>query len=438
MLERDGSWRRSLGIHLAAILAVAGSTLGEGPDPTWRLDAKAPAAASTEQTTNGNDACVRIDIEALDAGRLGEVQLLRTSPADSSVPLEILFPARSAWVRPIAVGRLGKTGIEDRQPVVLEPEWKTFRIELPANPSPLPLPLVIDFSEDKGWVEIGPVTVIVGGKPTRLEMNVLSSAAAPMSPTQPQVAGEKTWSAIVEEPSARPEDVQVRRSMGGLRAGSRGILKFRAQAEVPRPIRVGVSTDDTALTSAGLRQRVELTTRWQEFAFAFPVSRSMASSVVHFDLAEARGAVNVADVTLTEESPPPAPRVWAFDTRGASASCTIVSNSPWHVSVFVQQPGNNDNAVLRVTLPSSTGSTNLVVRTSTPATLPIRILGAGVELTHTWQLPADRWTIVELPREASQKITGPLELVIPVGAEARTIEFADPAAVPENERSAQP
>jgi lysophospholipase L1-like esterase len=75
-------------------------------------------------------------------------------------------------------------------------------------------------------------------------------------------------------------------------------LEFRARAERPRSIRVGVAQGHPPWANLGLYERIELTQDWKSFRPNFFASRSDSNARIHFDLAGSDAPVELSTVIL--------------------------------------------------------------------------------------------------------------------------------------------
>ncbi len=103
-----------------------------------------------------------------------------------------------------------------------------------------------------------------------------------------------------------PWIVQVNKAGFAVRAGARYRLAFRARADAPRTVAVGVSHGAVPWSSLGFYGEFPLTADWTSHESEFVATDDGIRSRVHFDLATSLVPVELANVRLEEIAPPPA------------------------------------------------------------------------------------------------------------------------------------
>ena len=101
-----------------------------------------------------------------------------------------------------------------------------------------------------------------------------------------------------------PWIVQVNKAGYQVRCGARYRLAFRARADAPRSLHVGVSHGMPPWTSLGHYAEVPLTTEWIAHEAEFVAAENGLRSRVHFDLASSLIPVELSSVRLDEVAPP--------------------------------------------------------------------------------------------------------------------------------------
>ena len=93
-------------------------------------------------------------------------------------------------------------------------------------------------------------------------------------------------------------DVQLNRMRLGIRAGLRYTIQFRARADRPRSILVGVAEAHEPWAGLGWSKQVALTPEWQTFAEDFVAVRTEVNARIHFDAGESPVPVEVTSAFL--------------------------------------------------------------------------------------------------------------------------------------------
>jgi WD40 repeat protein/serine/threonine protein kinase len=91
---------------------------------------------------------------------------------------------------------------------------------------------------------------------------------------------------------------QLAQSFDDLHEGANYTVRFRAKADVPRPIQlVGIIGEDN-YHGIGLGETVSLTKDWRDYEFRFQAKDLAAKNQIHFDVGERTGTVWIADFTV--------------------------------------------------------------------------------------------------------------------------------------------
>jgi len=85
-----------------------------------------------------------------------------------------------------------------------------------------------------------------------------------------------------------------------LQEGATYTVRFRAKADVPRPIVVYGEIGEPDWKNIGLNQVVPLTEEWQTYQYEFQAKNLAAQNTIQFRLGDRTGTVWIADFTLTK------------------------------------------------------------------------------------------------------------------------------------------
>jgi hypothetical protein len=96
---------------------------------------------------------------------------------------------------------------------------------------------------------------------------------------------DSMWAIILEKAHLKVEQAPYR-------------VEFRARADRPRSISVGLGQAHPPWTWLGLYQKIELTPQWQSFAPNFIVTQADSNARVYFELAESNVPVEISSVVL--------------------------------------------------------------------------------------------------------------------------------------------
>jgi hypothetical protein len=103
--------------------------------------------------------------------------------------------------------------------------------------------------------------------------------------------------------------IQLNRGSYSVEPEIRYVLRFRARADEPREVSVGLARNHSPWDSFGITQTMDLATEWRSYEFNFVSSDGDTRTRVYFNLAAAPVPVEVGDLTLAlaEDQPSPAP-----------------------------------------------------------------------------------------------------------------------------------
>ena len=93
-------------------------------------------------------------------------------------------------------------------------------------------------------------------------------------------------------------DIQLNRPHFDVKAGESYAVEFRARAERPRTISVGVAEAHQPWNGLGLYRSVEVTAEWSEFRAEFKASATDENARIHFDLGITAETVEIGSVKL--------------------------------------------------------------------------------------------------------------------------------------------
>jgi hypothetical protein len=102
--------------------------------------------------------------------------------------------------------------------------------------------------------------------------------------------------ARAEEPT--PFNVQLNQSGYNLRSGEEYILSFRAKAERPRDIAVGISMAHEPWEGLGYYRQRPIGTDWTTIEDAVTLTKADPNARIHFDLGADTAAMDIDAVTL--------------------------------------------------------------------------------------------------------------------------------------------
>ncbi len=133
---------------------------------------------------------------------------------------------------------------------------------------------------------------------------VRSSAAATVMQDR-TIAVDRSAAAriTINQPSARPWDVQLHQRNLPVRTNQAYQLHFWAKATAPRSATV-IIQQDSAPWLEYFTASIDLTTNWQQYRFTYLSSSSDPSAALRFSLANAAGTVWIDDVQFNEAAPP--------------------------------------------------------------------------------------------------------------------------------------
>ena len=83
-----------------------------------------------------------------------------------------------------------------------------------------------------------------------------------------------------------------------LEEGATYTIRFRARADVPRPMQVYGQIGEPDWHGFGLNETVPLTADWQTYERAFRAKDLAATNMIQFVVGERTGTVWVADITV--------------------------------------------------------------------------------------------------------------------------------------------
>jgi hypothetical protein len=92
---------------------------------------------------------------------------------------------------------------------------------------------------------------------------------------------------------------RLARLFDDLQKGATYTVRFRARADVPRPIRLFGGIDEPDWHDIGLNQSVPLTERWETHQYQFRAKGLAAENTIQFIVGERTGTVWIADFTVT-------------------------------------------------------------------------------------------------------------------------------------------
>jgi Carbohydrate binding domain len=95
-----------------------------------------------------------------------------------------------------------------------------------------------------------------------------------------------------------PWRVQLNHSNHDVEADLPYVLRFRARADAPRELSVGLAENHVPWDVYGFGTKITLTPEWQSFAFEFSVSEGDARTRVYFNVGGSPTPVEAADLTL--------------------------------------------------------------------------------------------------------------------------------------------
>ncbi len=87
-----------------------------------------------------------------------------------------------------------------------------------------------------------------------------------------------------------------------LKEGATYTIRFRARADVPRPMQVYGQIGEPDWHDFGLNETVPLTALWQTYERAFRAKDLAATNMIQFVVAERTGTVWIADITVTRDT----------------------------------------------------------------------------------------------------------------------------------------
>ena len=119
-------------------------------------------------------------------------------------------------------------------------------------------------------------------------------------------------------------NIQLRKPGLEVGAGEAYSLRFRARADAPRRISLGLSMAHAPWEGLGFFREVEIGTGWQEFQFPVEPTRGDANAQLHFDLGAGKASVELEQVVLQKTAtgalvePPKPPTRYAvsYDFNG--------------------------------------------------------------------------------------------------------------------------
>jgi hypothetical protein len=93
---------------------------------------------------------------------------------------------------------------------------------------------------------------------------------------------------------------QLTQPFDDLQEGADYTVRFRARADVPRPIHLAGSIGEPDLHGIGLSEAVSLTQHWRDYEFKFQAKDLAAKNIIQFHLGERTGTVWIAGFTVTK------------------------------------------------------------------------------------------------------------------------------------------
>jgi hypothetical protein len=93
---------------------------------------------------------------------------------------------------------------------------------------------------------------------------------------------------------------QLQQSFDDLQEGANYTVRFRAKADVPRPIHLFGIIGETNYHGIGLDEVVSLTRDWRDYKFTFQAKELAAKNLIQFLLGERTGTVWIDDFTVTK------------------------------------------------------------------------------------------------------------------------------------------
>lgn len=146
-----------------------------------------------------------------------------------------------------------------------------------------------------------------GERAGQLEWHLGTNGEARARLTYPDIQDlRRVRVAVDRADGGEPWRVQVNKAGYLLRGGGRYRLEFRARADAPRTVYVGVSHGESPWSSLGHYAEYAITPDWSAHEAEFVATEDGIRSRVHFDLATSLIPVELANVRLHEIAPPAA------------------------------------------------------------------------------------------------------------------------------------
>jgi len=349
---------------------------------------------------------IRVEIAQVKGNKTRAIQLLQKSlPVQAKDHYLLGIQARADIPRSIKVAVSQADypwkGIGLTRTLQLGSEWEYYEMDFVATQSEGNAQIHFGLGGEPVSVEIGDVILrrMLSGKPLwrvrGLKGNHAELVVKPNTPDIMRVA-------ITRAHTTTMQDIQLHQWPIVVEAEGRYSVQFRARADFPRTMAVGVSQSQDPTQHLGLYQTVLLTQAWQTFSLEFIANEADEHAQLHFDLGGRMVSVEIAAVEFQKLSQG-TPR-WVLDVQEGNQAELVVNSSkqevlrvvmthldtalPQHVQLkkdLVQVQGNNIYALefrARADLPRT-----MMVGVSQSQD-PTQHLGLyqSIPLTQTWQI----------------------------------------------------
>lgn len=239
-------------------------------------------------------------------------RVVRTGPPVAPWDFQLAAPLeeRSGWWRltfraradrpfraPLIVSTIdGQRPLAALALVDLTPEPRTAVYEFPL-PEQVPAQVSWGLGQLEGaadWLELA--LTPLARRPWHLhEENLARAQLVP-----PAEASETGLRVEIFETQGNPLDLLLCSARLAVRRGARYRLAFAARADRPRPLTLGLAQAGPPWERIGLRERIDVTSDWQRWAYEFTATAEEPAAEFYFSLGHAATAVEFRDLVAEE------------------------------------------------------------------------------------------------------------------------------------------
>lgn len=273
--------------------------------PPWQLERQAGCRAvlsgppPDEPASEPSDGAVRVQLVRTD-GEAWHVRLLQAGAAtEAGKAARLRFLARADFPRPLRyVVSQNHEPWENLGPVELvelTTDWQLFVSDFVPSQADDRARIQFGLGDSAIGVELAAVTLAPCDDAGPWLLTHADTCQAQLVGV-PERAGERV--VRVGRTDGATWNIKLTRAVGSVAEGAAYGLYFRARAEQPRSMVVGLAQIRAPWRSLGPTESIELGTQWQAFSVHFTAKGDEANAGAVFALGASAAAVSLADLTL--------------------------------------------------------------------------------------------------------------------------------------------